>query len=183
MNKSAKKQVEILSTTPKKSIRSKSADIIEIVSKKNETKEPTKVKKENPAIRRTKPSKKEVLNLHNGMESAVKTSLEMPRRNQYRVLLSNCNSTDEELTRIASMGARVVQDIANANDFNILVTDELKRRLKTLVALNRGYPIVSSSWVKACVKSEKILPVEKHLLSKVDSKFSKTFGFNLSTTK
>lgn len=84
---------------------------------------------------------------------------------------------------MASLGSRIVKDIVSVNDFNILVTDELKRRLKTLVALNRGYPIVSSSWVKACLKSEKILPVEKHMLNKVDAKFSKTFGFNMATTK
>lgn len=52
---------------------------------------------------------------------------------------------------MTSLGARIVKDVVNQNDFNLLVTDEFKRRLKTLVALNLGYPIVSSAWVSACV--------------------------------
>ena len=53
---------------------------------------------------------------------------------------------------MTQFGAKIVKEIVSPNDFNILVTDEFKRRLKTLIALNRGYPIVSSTWVKACVK-------------------------------
>lgn len=107
----------------------------------------------------------------------------MPRRNQFRVLFSNSAVDDDEKAQMTSLGARIVKDISNVNDFNILVTDEFKRRLKTLVALNCGYPIVSSAWVKACVKADKILPVEKYLLDKVDAKFAKAYGFNLAKSK
>ena len=39
------------------------------------------ISKETTAVEKNKPPKKEVLNLHDGVVSAVKTSLELPKRN------------------------------------------------------------------------------------------------------
>lgn len=67
----------------------------------------------------------------------------MPRRNQYRVVFSNCQSLNEEVQmKFSGLGVKVLKEIHSASDFNLLVTDELKRRVKTLVALNKGYPII-----------------------------------------
>lgn len=66
-------------------------------------------------------------------------------------MFSNSSATDEEKKQMIRLGVKIVNEFSNVNDFNILITDEMKRRLKTLVALNKGYPIISREWIQECL--------------------------------
>lgn len=68
---------------------------------------------------------------------------------------------------MTSLGIKILNKFSSCNDFNILVTDELKRRFKTLIALNKKYPIVSATWVARCIKEQKIVDYEPFRLTKV----------------
>lgn len=105
----------------------------------------------------------------------------MPRRNQFRIVFSNCPNLNEKKQDVFSgLGAKVIKEVNKYNDFNVLVTDEFKRRVKTLVALNQGYHIIKSSWVDECLRQKMIVPFEGFEFDKVDAGFAKKQGgFNL----
>ncbi|EAR94696.2 BRCA1 carboxy-terminus (BRCT) domain protein (macronuclear) [Tetrahymena thermophila SB210] len=126
-------------------------------------------------IRRTLGSKKEALLL----QQSAGIIMDIPRRNKFRIIFSNSSITDEEKKEMSTYGVKILNDFHSANDFNILVTDEFKRRLKTLVALNKGYPIISQNWIKECIKEDKIVPYEPFIITKVDKALAKQHNFEL----
>ncbi|KAL4471372.1 hypothetical protein ABPG74_008265 [Tetrahymena malaccensis] len=150
-------------------------------SKKSKKTEKTTLKSKKDAqkpkslIRRTLGSKKEVLLL----QQSAGIIMDIPRRNKFRIIFSNSSITDEEKKEMSTYGVKILNDFHNANDFNILVTDEFKRRLKTLVALNKGYPIISQNWIKECIKEDKIVPYESFIITKVDKALAKQHNFEL----
>lgn len=64
-------------------------------------------------------------------------------------MFSNCELEGTEIVKkLENIGGRVVWSAEIK--FDVLVMDDLTRRAKTLVAINRGVPIVSPSW---CLES------------------------------
>jgi len=59
---------------------------------------------------------------------------------------------DLEREKLRLLGVKVVEDFESTSEFDLLVTDEIVRRLKILVAINKAIPIVSSEWVKEAIK-------------------------------
>ncbi|KAL4511598.1 hypothetical protein ABPG72_012443 [Tetrahymena utriculariae] len=144
-------------------------------SEKNTVKSKKETQKPKSLIRRTLGSKKEALLL----QQSAGIIMDIPRRNKFRIIFSNSSITDEEKKQMSTYGVKILNEFHSANDFNILVTDEFKRRLKTLVALNKGYPIISQNWIKECIKEDKIVPYESFVITKVDKALAKQHNFEL----
>jgi hypothetical protein len=47
---------------------------------------------------------------------------------------------------LQNLGVKIVENITE--DFNILIMDDFKRRVKSLIALNKKAFIVSSEWAR-----------------------------------
>lgn len=70
-------------------------------------------------------------------------------RKKVNIMFSNCDLEGTEIIgKLESLGGRIVWQAETK--FDVLVMDEFTKRAKTLVAINRGVPIVSPSW---CIES------------------------------
>ena len=80
------------------------------------------------------------------------------KRAQFKVLFSNCQVPEADKEAIKKMGARLVENVTD--DFNVLVMDSFKRRIKLLAALNKRAAIVSPDWIYDCIIEKRLLEPE-----------------------
>lgn len=54
------------------------------------------------------------------------------------------------MQRLKKIGLKIVDDVLNG-DFNVIVMDYFRRRVKLLAAINRKAKIVSTEWIYECL--------------------------------
>jgi len=81
------------------------------------------------------------------------------------------------------LGVQIVNDLRSVSDFDILVTDQISRRIKILVAINKGIPIVESAWVKKSIKQNDALPFEPFVITKAGKELFNQYSFTFSESR
>ena len=102
----------------------------------------------------------------------------LQKRIMHRVICSGFIFTEKEKKKLTSLGIRVNQE--KSMNFDLLLMRQCRRTIKFLLALTKGIPIVSATWLDDSIKQNSLLNYENYLLS--DKKSEKFYGYNLRSS-